>query len=320
MPSSVTVTSVTPASGPSGGRTLAEVAGSGFRLPASPPATGVVPIPDPTVAVSFGGTPAESVAVISASRLIVVTPRHDPAAAAVPVVVENLDEAGEPIAGQSATLAKGFTFARPVLTAASGLVRLVAAIILELRRQILANVVDMTHTDFSTDLATGGVALAALPALILSGPDPQRNPLYDPGEDAEAERATEAEFDLIRATCAHDLSFRLTGSSDDPIELLNLQHAVLQFFERNGWVYMDRDPDDASAGQVRYALAMPKGAEPRAVELAGLSNLGNFVGSFVVRGYVTEGAAGVTGDLARGRGMAVGDQGAEVEIQRSADE
>lgn len=53
-----TITTVTPSAGPTGGRTLIHVVGTGFRLPDPPPSTGVVPVPGPTVRVDIDGTRA----------------------------------------------------------------------------------------------------------------------------------------------------------------------------------------------------------------------------------------------------------------------
>ena len=81
-----TVSSVTPKSGPVGGGTGVTITGASF-------ASGTT--------VTFGGTAATSVAVVSAAQITATTPAH--AAGAVTVTVTNPDT-------QSGSLANGFTF------------------------------------------------------------------------------------------------------------------------------------------------------------------------------------------------------------------
>jgi hypothetical protein len=84
------VTSVTPNVGPIGGGTNVTVSGSNFFTGAT---------------VTFGGTAATNVTVVSATTITATTPAH--AAGAVSVVVRNPDT-------QSGTLANGFTYELPI--------------------------------------------------------------------------------------------------------------------------------------------------------------------------------------------------------------
>jgi hypothetical protein len=89
-PSSVvTVSEVTPNSGPTGGGTIVTISGSGFAAGA---------------AVSFGGAAATSVNVAGSTSITAITPAH--AAGAVNVVVTNPDN-------QSGTLTGGYTYTAP---------------------------------------------------------------------------------------------------------------------------------------------------------------------------------------------------------------
>lgn len=90
----LTVTSVSPALGPSVGGTAITVSGSGFVAGAT---------------VTIGGTPATSIVVASASQITAVTPAGTPGAAVV--TVTNLDT-------QSSTLSGGFTYQYPAPTSA----------------------------------------------------------------------------------------------------------------------------------------------------------------------------------------------------------
>jgi hypothetical protein len=82
-----TVTSVTPASGPTAGGTSVTIGGTGFQSGAT---------------VKFGAASATSVVVVNATTITVKTPAH--AAGAVDVVVTNPD-------GQSGTLTNGYLYA-----------------------------------------------------------------------------------------------------------------------------------------------------------------------------------------------------------------
>ena len=96
---SITVTSITPTSGPASGGTAVIITGSGFVTGAT---------------VSIGGAPAQLVTVTSATEIRASTPPH--AAGVVDVVVTNPN-------GQSATLSGAFTYAEetppPVITSIS---------------------------------------------------------------------------------------------------------------------------------------------------------------------------------------------------------
>jgi len=85
-----TVTSVTPNSGTSGGGTPVTITGTNFAAGAT---------------VTFGGTPATNVVVVSSTKITATTPAH--AAGPVDVVVTNTD-------GQSGTLPSGFTYTTSV--------------------------------------------------------------------------------------------------------------------------------------------------------------------------------------------------------------
>jgi hypothetical protein len=83
----ITVTAISPASGTANGGTVVNITGTNFASGAT---------------VSFGGTAATSVSVVSNSSITATTPAHT--AGAVSVVVTNSN-------GQSGTLANGYTYA-----------------------------------------------------------------------------------------------------------------------------------------------------------------------------------------------------------------
>ena len=87
-PAALSVTSISPTSGRTTGGTKVTITGSGFQSGA---------------AVSFGGSAATNVTVLSATSITATTPRH--ATGTVSVTVTNPN-------GQSATLVNGYTYRR----------------------------------------------------------------------------------------------------------------------------------------------------------------------------------------------------------------
>ena len=84
--SSLTVSSVSPASGPAAGGTKVTISGANFQ-------TGV--------SITFGGLPAASVTLSNSSTIVAVAPQHSSGSATVTITNTN---------GQSASWAKNFTF------------------------------------------------------------------------------------------------------------------------------------------------------------------------------------------------------------------
>jgi hypothetical protein len=112
-----TISSVTPSSGHTGGKTLVEIAGTNFATPAPPPATGVAPAPAPSVAVTFGGEPALEVAVLSATLIRCLTPIRDQRVVLTPFTV---DASTNTFTSAAHGLIDG-TIVFPVVTSAAGL-------------------------------------------------------------------------------------------------------------------------------------------------------------------------------------------------------
>lgn len=307
----------TAAEGPTAGRHLVEVYGDGFRLPSTTPVpgpsgpivAGLVQAPSPqTVSVTFGGVEAESVEVVRSNLLRVLTPISPIAATkaaghgagAVDVVIQNLDDNGDPIAGESVTVVDGYTYRHVKLDAAteSDFLRLVQRVIEEWKRQVLPNVVLTEHVDYDADTATPYTEIAELPAVILQGPDLPENRFYSLNEPPEEADGTVVE--IRRKPRTVDLLFQVIGISENTMELLNLVAAASAFMERNPYLYMARDPDDAAAGEVRYEFDYQAGGDFRVASRPSSSNIRSFTGAIVVRGFDFEGFAGVPGDALRG--------------------
>ncbi len=96
------------------------------------------------------------------------------------VLLQNLDGAGEPIAGEAVLLPSAFTYERPALATESSLTRLVRTLLRALKAQIIENVNPTVHTDFDASPEDGLhlAAVARLPALVLAGPELRQNRAY----------------------------------------------------------------------------------------------------------------------------------------------
>lgn len=290
-----TITSLNPSSGPTGGRTLVEVEGAGFRLPPPPPPSGPTPPPKPTVQILVGGREAADVRVRASDRLTFLSPVGDVGPA--DVVLRNLDDAGVPIVDEEAVLPGGFTYRLPPLTAESDLTRLVRTLLRELKRQVLPNVSLTVQTDF--DAQTGDelhiAELASLPALVLVGPELREDRFYSLNQLPEVAGAPGTVL-RRRVPYTVDLVFTLVGASDHTVELLNLMAATELFFHRNKFLEMDRDPASALGGRVRYEMDLAPDGDLRVTSQPNASNVRSFSGSFVIRGFDLEDLAGVAGD------------------------
>lgn len=302
--STPSIASLTPPTGPTGGLTLVEVQGAGFRLPLVPPLSGPTPPLQPTVEVLIGGRRAANVRVVSAERLSFLTPAHDKGS--VDVVLRNLDEAGTLIPGEEATMSGGFLYVQPQLVAESDLTRLVRTLLRELKRQVLENVSLTVQTDF--DAQTGDelhlAELASLPGLVLVGPELVENRFYSRNQLPEFP-AGEGLFARRRVPYTVDLGFTLVGATDHTTELLNLMAATELFFHRNKLLEMDRDEANQAVGRIRYEMDFTPDGDLKVTSQAGESNVRSFSGSFVIRGFDFEDLAGVPNDGVVERGAPI---------------
>jgi len=299
-----TINSIIPATGPTGGGTLVDVRGTGFRVPPLPPPVGpVLPLP-PTVAVLVGGTRARDVCVLTADRLTMLTPLG--ALGPVDIAVFNLDDRGIPIAGEEVVSPGAYRYALPRLTVESDLTRLVRTLLRELKRQVHPNVSLTTQTDFDAETGDGlhVTELASLPGLVLVGPELRENRFYSQNAASEVPD-TDGTVLRRRAPYTVDLGFTLIGVADHTTELLNLMAATELFFHRNPYLEIDRDPVDPTAGRVRYEMEVTPDGDLRVTSQPNESNVRSFSGSFVIRGFDLEDGAGVVNDAAFARTVAV---------------
>jgi hypothetical protein len=281
--------------------------GTNFRLPATPgPSTGPLPPPTPTVAVTIGGVAATSVAVYSTTQLSCIAAAHDEGA--VSISVQNLNNAGAPISGELATAAGLLSYKRAALTDESDFTRLTRALLRELKRQIIDNVVLTVATDF--DSTPGGSSFditefAQLPALVVQGPiavdddrpyDDVLRPISSTGPST---------WERSRTPRTVDVSYRIFGLDDKMVRAHNLLALVLQFFHLNMTLKLDRDPADLSKGSVQYELISSGDfaftSQPNA------SDVRSFAGTVIIRGFQIEAIAGFPTQMVRERGAQADD-------------
>lgn len=259
-----TLTAVTPNAGHTGGQTLVEITGTGFRVPDYPPAEGVTETPA-TVRVTFGGDVGALVGVIDEETLLVLTPSHDEsgvpatslneAIAASDVTVENLDDDGEPIVGESATLAEAFSFRKPILNVPTTTERILKELQVQLQRALPRGVelVYQPHTDYddATGDALNAVRFTKLPGVGLTGlRTPKSQVAGDRGElvvPIDDERSV-----TRRAPIKRDAFLTVVAASDSTLELGRLELAIQQIFEKLTRVRIPLDIGDASRGYAEY--------------------------------------------------------------------
>jgi hypothetical protein len=289
-----TLTSITPASGPSSGGDLVVLRGAfGAR-----------------VAVRFGDAAATVISVRDDGGVSIAqvrTPAHSEAL--VDVTIANLDNAGAPIVGESATLTAAYRFERPRIVREADLTRLIRTLLRELKRQVIENVSLCVALDFG-EAALDGVdvtAIAKLPSLVLSGPRIKENRFYSTNtlEEEIVAGASGLEIRRRRPPFTVDLEFAITGASDRAVELLNMTTALASFLDRNRWLSMDRDPSNPATGSVRWEMDALGELQ---TNLEGKDDVRAFTWGLVIRGFDID--EGLPVDI----GKSVADAGAEVGV------
>ncbi len=268
-----TIEGVEPDVGPANGRDLVRLLGRDFGV---------------NVAVRFGEAEAEVLGVHEAGTISIAdlrTPAH--AEGTVDVVLQNLDAEGSPIAGEAVTLAAAYRFQRPRLATESDLTRLVRTFLRMLKRDLAVNTSMRVSVDYADERHVDGmrvVPLATLPALVLSPLRLPTNHMYATRELRERVVAGPDGPEIVRhrPSLTLDAVFRLTGSSDRVVELLNLLEAVGKFLNRTKWLEMERDPTRPEFGRVRWEMDL---AGDFRTQLGGPDELAAFSVDVVVRGF-----------------------------------
>jgi hypothetical protein len=315
-----TIATISPDNVPTGGRTLIEITGTNFKVPTLPPAL-LEPSPDPipTVEVLFNTTPGTEVAVISATRLFILVPKspisvnaaNNYGEGSVDVTINNLDDNGDPIVGETVTLADGLAYSRAQLATQSDFARLIRDLIHEFRLQTIPNVSISTHTEF--DPNTGDLlnitGLAQLPGIALIGPDLVENRFYSQNKPQVSLSSTPGEYLKRRVGYTVDMEFTIVGVSDLKMEILNLMAAVNSYFERNKYIEFQRDASDSSLGTVQYEIDLTADGDLKTIETPNDSNIRAFSGRFVIRGFDMQDLTGFDTDQIIGKTASTDDEG-----------
>ncbi len=267
-----TLSGVTPASGPTWGRYVVTLTGTGFRLaPQPPPAAYARGAEQQTVAVWVNGVRCARAYAASATQVLAEVPewKGTPAgtlrANPVSVTVSNLNDAGAVIAGETATLAAGFAYALPNLTASTTLERVAVALIEALRRHVLPNTHWMRSRDYDADPSARAddPDRASVPRLDLVGPTLTETP--DRGEglpDPVATGTTTWSRPLRRKTYAVEWQIDAYCSDANPAEALALAAAVEDFFTNVPRIWIPADPAAPLGTQWGFEVDRPASGAP----------------------------------------------------------
>lgn len=293
-----TISSITPGTGHTGGAILT-ILGTNFRQQSAYLGSGRVPLRPPSVRVTIGTTQCSIVRVFSETELEVKTPALN--AGTYDVTVENIDDDGVLVPGETVTSLAAFKAKLPDLTKDSVLARIVVVLMRAMRQQILVNTGTVVHTDYDGETGEEISLLpnAQLPQLILIGPQTRR--ASGVGSRQYTVQKDSNNFSTYRRGEALDLIWTLVGATDNTRQSLNLLEATRDFFKKSPFLDVDRDASDPSQGQVRYTMHIPPTGEFNVTTQPDSSNLRTFGGSFVVRGYVVEGLQNFPDDALEGR-------------------
>lgn len=284
------------AEGHSGGGTILEVYGDGFRVPPDPPATGPARGEVPrTVQVLFGTAESPEVIVLQGNWIRARVPRSaldvvapDYGVGLVDVTIRNLDDNGDPIGGEEVVVTDGFRYRRPDVSASapSDLLRVIRTWILEWKRQVIPNVLVTQSTDYdsSTADALNIVDIAETPALVLVGPEVEVNTFYARRAVGRIVELADGTYYKLERPLVVDVLIDVIGVDDSYMRLLNLLTSSMNFVHRNVDLVVDADPDDASKGTVGIEHDFQPGSTFTARSRSNNSNIYSFTGAVMLRG------------------------------------
>jgi hypothetical protein len=226
---------VDPIVGLASGRAIMTLNGWGYRLPPDPPEGYVGDDVTPTVAVYVNGRLADAIAVLSSTEIQIIVPAYlgDPSAmsTAVDVLVKNLDDDGDPITGEEATLAEGFTYKHPDLTADSNYDWITRNVLRTLRRNLVDNVSISASPDFSSAPSTQVTFVSGLPAVTLNGPKVRENKILRDNEIRVENNGITGKTRKNTPFTA-DILYEIILIGRTKVESQNLMEATQRYFRR----------------------------------------------------------------------------------------
>jgi hypothetical protein len=287
------ITNISPNSGHTSGETQVRILGGNFQVPAVGSGS------TPTVTLTFGGVSADKIQVVNSALMYArvpssrITSSSDRSGTgAVDVVLSNIDSAGVLIPGETVTVSGGYTYQGWSITSRSDLQRLVENFIIELRRQVIDEVAINKHTDY--DSATGDglniVDIAKVPALVLIGPSITENRFYSLNEN-EVISLSDGTTLSRRPGYTVDVEFEILGVSDRDIDRINLEQQLLVFFHKNKFLRFECTEGDAST-EIQLEMDWVPGLQPKITDISNNSNILEFSGNVVIRGFTILSPAG----------------------------
>jgi hypothetical protein len=266
-----TFTSVAPAIGSPGGGQIVEIVGTNFRIQTADPTADPQPT-SYTVEVTFNGVPAEFTLAVSSTLLRVAVPdyRGDPLAVAgfrgselsrfsfpaVDIVIQNLEDDGDPISGETVTAAAAYTYQQPLIRAPEGdppLLQVLKTFLALLMKQVVTDVAQSTHTDFGEEGETI-TALAEHPSVAVRM-NVLRDPEYSQFDNEQIiVPVGGGRFNQYDAPKTYMLVLPLVLSAKTETEM---QHMLAQFLNISSvtpWLNVQPDPDWPLPQVNRYPL------------------------------------------------------------------
>jgi hypothetical protein len=185
----------------------------------------------------------------------------------VDVVVENLDDNGDPIPGESAVApvypgqpgAYVYTYPGVTSVSESTTTRIVDALLQLWRRDLLANTLTHQSIEYDSDIDTlERVDIARLPAIVLIGPRTTTSRMYEEPGPQVVDPITvpgappEVRYMITRMPYTLDFAFDVIGMTNSRQVALNLMHAAIDLVHRVENLEIPRDPNNLAAGNAVF--------------------------------------------------------------------
>lgn len=260
-------TAINPDQGHPGGSYHAVITGTDFQIATPPTADGFIGEDfEPSMEVELDGRLAEDVRVWSATKLTARIPsyRNNPEQLETGLLVDLLlRNLGPPT--EEVTTTDAFTYKRTNLARPGGgiLNHVIKTLILEMRRQIIQNVVTATQVDY--DDTTGDtlsiIAMAEVPGIAVFGPSLRENKTRRYIEpNPENRDIGSLSYTKYKQPFIYDLLFEATIIVQDSIaELIELCQEFMLFFRRNAYLAIDTDSTDPSIGITKLDMFLTDG-------------------------------------------------------------
>jgi hypothetical protein len=283
-----TISNLSPTQGPSRGYNVLVITGTNFRTRALTYAIPWVDLPT-TCSVTVNGRAARKVWVRSSTEIGVLVPQYRGGAdatsfAAVDVVVTNLDDDGNPIAGETVTSSGAYTYKRPDLAYPKGpppFLQVLDEFLRMLKREIAIEGGWMFHSDYGRD-GEEVIAVQEHPTIGVRM-DAMKDPEYgDEDNVKQLKDLGSGVWAVYRPPETYMLVFELLLSAANPIVAQHLVAEAIGCWRDNQEIEVDGDPLWDPGGSNIYPLEMP--GDPVQANSQNKSNIVAFSCQMRVRG------------------------------------